>query len=87
MFLFTNGMGETDFDYNDLNTLSNKIIHNGIKINIVPIDFMVSYNPSENALDGEMFMEPVQEKNSQLLIRFKELTPDNAQIFPASMAI
>ena len=49
-------MGETDFDYNDLNTLSKKIINNGIKINIVPIDFMVSYNPSENALDGEMFM-------------------------------
>lgn len=48
VFLFTNGMGESDFDKADIGTLANKLGNNGIKLNIIPIDFMVSYNSAEN---------------------------------------
>lgn len=34
-----------------------------------------------------MLLEPVQERNAQLLIHLKHLCPDNVQIFPASLAI
>jgi hypothetical protein len=87
MFLFTNGMGITDFDHQDVKTLANKMMNSGVKLNIIPIDFMVSYNSEDNELEGEMFLESVQERNAQLLMKFKELSPENVQIFPASLAI
>lgn len=34
-----------------------------------------------------MFLEAVQERNAQFLIHLKQLSPDNVQIFPASLAI
>lgn len=46
IFLFTNGMGESDFDRADIKTLAGKIVSSGVKLNIIPIDFMVSYDSS-----------------------------------------
>jgi hypothetical protein len=34
-----------------------------------------------------MFLEKAQERNAQLLMRLREMAPNNCQIFPASLAI
>jgi len=44
IFVFTNGMGESAFDKDELKSLAFKIKSQDIKLNIVPIDFMVSYD-------------------------------------------
>lgn len=87
VFVFSNGMGESDFDRADVATLAGKLTASNIKLNLIPIDFMVSYNPADNELEGEMLLEPVQERNAQLLMHLRQLCPDNVQIFPASLAI
>lgn len=46
VFLFTNGMGGSELEGADMGTLGKKLVSNGIKLNVIPIDFMVSYNPS-----------------------------------------
>lgn len=50
MFLFTNGMGETDFNDREVRNLASKIESSGIKINIIPIDFMTTYDSASNEL-------------------------------------
>ena len=42
-----------------------------VKLNIVPIDFMVSYDLALNELEGEMLMEKTQEDNAQMLMQLK----------------
>ena len=41
-------MGESAFDKDELKALAFKIKGDDIKINIVPIDFMKSYDPEGN---------------------------------------
>jgi len=43
-------MGQTDFNLRDMNVLADKIEEAGIKLNIIPIDFMTSYDCSTNEL-------------------------------------
>jgi ATP-dependent DNA helicase 2 subunit 2 len=64
IFLFTSGMGETDFDAQDVRTLAGRLAAADVKLNLVPIDFMTSYNADLNELEGEMFMESAQERNA-----------------------
>jgi hypothetical protein len=80
-------MGESDFDAQDVRTLATRLEDSGVKLNVIPIDFMTSYDAQNNELEGEMFLEPAQERNAQLLMRLRELALENAQIFPASLAI
>jgi hypothetical protein len=60
MFVFSNGMGRTDFNLGDMNQLSKKIKEADIKLNIIPIDFMTSYNCATNEMEGEMMLDPLQ---------------------------
>jgi ATP-dependent DNA helicase 2 subunit 2 len=48
IFLFTAGMGETDFDNHDIRTLAGRLEEADIKLNLIPIDFMTSYSAEEN---------------------------------------
>jgi ATP-dependent DNA helicase 2 subunit 2 len=86
MFLFTNGTGQSSFAREDMMELADRLMAVQVKLNIVPIDFMTSYDLAENKLEGEM-MESVQEENAELLIELKRLAEDFVQIFPASLAI
>jgi hypothetical protein len=87
MFVFTNGMGESSFSSAEISTLAHKITNSCVKLNIIPIDFMTSYNSEENCLDGEMLLEKIQEGNAQMIIRLKQEADEFVQIFPASLAI
>ena len=86
MFLFTNGSGASVLDVKDLRGIAERVGDLGVKVNIIPIDFMVSYHPAENSLGGEM-MDGIQERNADMLMRLKEYESEFIQIFPASMAI
>ena len=63
MFLFTNGTGSSAFVRDDLYDLADKLMKFEIKLNVVPIDFMTSYNLAENKIDPEM-MDASQEENA-----------------------
>lgn len=52
IFLFTNGMGGSDYNNRDLQLLSTKLKNAEIKLNVIPIDFMSSYEASTNELEG-----------------------------------
>jgi hypothetical protein len=67
--------------------LARKMARLQVKLNIVPIDFMVSYDLALNELEGEMLMEKTQEDNAQMLMQLKREAEDFIQIFPASLAI
>lgn len=69
-----------------MNELADKLMSLDVKLNVVPIDFMVSYDQNDNKLDGEV-MESVQENNAGLLMEFKRLAQDYVQIFPVALAI
>lgn len=86
-FLFTNGRGKTSFKERDFINIVSQIKANDIKLNIIPMDFMETYDVETNEMDDEIFVHPIQEKNSQLLMKLRELCPENIQIFPASLAI
>lgn len=87
MFLFTNGTGSSSFSLEDIPGLARKIINLQIKLNVIPIDFMVSYDPFLNELEGEMLIDKTQEENAQMLMALKREAEDFVQIFPASLAI
>ena len=72
LFIFTSGCGDTDFQRSDLKALANKLKAGEVKLNIIPIDFMTTYQPADNTLEGELFMEPAQEKNAQLIMTLKQ---------------
>lgn len=71
MFVFTNGMGESAFSSAEIKALASKLTQTQVKLNIIPIDFMTSYNTEENCLDGEMLLEKIQEGNAQMIMRLK----------------
>ena len=54
MFLFTNGSGSTSYSREDIFELADRLMACQIRLNVVPIDFMTSYDLEENRLDGEM---------------------------------
>lgn len=87
LFLFTNGTGESAYTSRELAPLARKLKELEIKLNIIPIDFMVSYDPETNELEGEMLLDKIQESNAQMLMRLKAMAQDHIQIFPASLAI
>ena len=70
----------------DLRAIAEEIRDAAIKVNIIPIDFMVSYDGAKNDLDGEI-MDGIQERNAGMLMKLKDYEPDFVQIFPASIAI
>ena len=72
-FLFTNGMGETSYGVKDLNRIVDRLKQNGIKLNIIPLDFMENYDMDENTMEGDVYIEPIQEKNSALLMKLRSL--------------
>lgn len=88
IFIFTNGMGKTNYDFNKLKNLARKLKEREIKLNIIPIDFMETYDYEDNQVDYEIASNETQRANIELLIRLKELGDSgNIQIFPAIMAI
>ena len=86
MFIFTNGCGTSSYNKDDLFDLADKLMKVQVKLNIVPIDFMTTYDIATNAVDSEM-MDSGQEENCDLLVSFKRMAEDYVQIFPASLAI
>lgn len=72
-FLFTNGRGKTKFNESHFRNIVSQIKKNDIKLNIIPMDFMETYDFEANQLDDEVFAHPVQAQNSQLLIRIREM--------------
>ena len=72
LFLFTNGAGASVLDAPDMRVIAEGVRSAGIKINIIPIDFMTSYDSNENRLGGEP-MHGVQERNASLLMRLREM--------------
>ncbi len=60
MFVFTNGMGQSSFSSGEITSLAHKLTVSSVKLNIIPIDFMTSYNSEQNCLDGEMLLEKIQ---------------------------
>jgi len=44
MFVFSNGMGESAFTPAEIKALASKLANSQVKLNIIPIDFMSSYN-------------------------------------------
>ena len=87
MFLFTNGQGETDYNKEDVKMLAEHIQRIGAKVNVIVIDFMEGYDDENNRIDGTTSLNPRQQSNSQMLMKLKELCPDNVRIVPASIAI
>lgn len=47
-FLFTNGRGKTDLNQNDFKNIVKSIKKNDIKLNIIPMDFMETYDFETN---------------------------------------
>ena len=54
LFVFTNGSGASAFNRDDIMNLADKIMKVDVKLNIVPIDFMTTYDLGENKLDEEL---------------------------------
>lgn len=50
-FLFTNGQGKTNYTADSLFRLAYQLQTQNIKLNIIPIDFMITYNLSDNNID------------------------------------
>jgi len=46
MFVFTNGSGNSSYSRDDIYELADKLMAYQIRLNVVPIDFMTSYNQS-----------------------------------------
>ena len=67
--------------------LSDYIQQAGAKVNIIVVDFREGYDEEKNEIDGLVPVKPQQQKNSQLLMKLKDLCPDNVRIVPASVAI
>lgn len=86
MFLFTNGAGATSFSHDDIFGLADKLMALQVKLNVVPIDFMTTYDLAENNIDEEM-LDSAQDTNARMLMELKRLAEDYVQIFPASLAI
>ena len=52
MFLFTNGAGASAFSQDDIYQLADRLMALQVKLNVVPVDFMTSYDLADNKLDG-----------------------------------
>ena len=63
LFVFTNGSGSSSFNRDDIMDLADKIMAVDVKLNIVPIDFMTTYDLTENKLEEEL-MGPTQQENA-----------------------
>ena len=59
-FVFTNGMGETDYTIKGLERIIKKLKDNEVKLNVIVLDFMENYDVDENLLEGESLMEEAQ---------------------------
>lgn len=75
-FLWTCGMGETWYDGERLTVLGNQLVRENIKLNVIPIDFMITYDIAENFIEGEA-MHQTQESNCKLLMELKLQFQDN----------
>ena len=63
MFVFTNGAGKSSYSQVDIFELADKLMAMQVKLNVVPIDFMTTYDLAENNLADEM-MDSSQETNA-----------------------
>ena len=52
IFLFSNGKGKTKVQRANFRKIVSDIKNNDIKLNIIPMDFMETYDYEENSLDG-----------------------------------
>lgn len=71
LFLFTSGEGKTDYSKEDIRSLSEIINQTGVKINIIAIDFMESYDEETNKIDGVSSLNLQQEANSKHLMKLR----------------
>ena len=71
----------------DIQTLSRIINQTNVKINVIAIDFMESYDEENNKVDGISSLNSFQQTNTKFLLKLKELCPENIRILPASIAI
>ena len=87
VFLFTAGFGKTAYEACHLDHIVTQLNKNSIKLNIIALDFMETYNIEQNLLDGDSNLNESQKKNANLLISLRDREPDNVRIYPASIAI
>ena len=86
VFLFTNGMGRTEFNAYSLINLGSRLKMTDTKLNVITINFMGGYNIEENQLETEEKTEE-QTRNADLLMELKKEAPENVQILPDEIAI
>lgn len=86
-FLFTNGRGKTKYNESHFKRIVSTIKNNDVKLNIIPMDFMETYDLDSNEIDDEIFAHATQAQNSELLMKLRSMCPSHIQIFPASIAI
>lgn len=87
IFIFTNGMGETEYnEYHIKHELAPRLRATDIKLNVIPINFMDGYNIEENQVETEINNE-VQIQNAQLLMDLRAEAEDNVLIVPDEIAI
>ena len=53
-------MGDTAYGMEDLEAIVGKLKEFSIKLNIIPLDFMESYDIEENIVEGEGFLDKIQ---------------------------
>lgn len=71
IFLFTNGAGKTSWKVENLQRLLKIMRESSIKLNVIPIDFMTSYDVNDNILEGEVMESEEHQHNAELLMALK----------------